>query len=139
MLRFDDGASSISSKSPRSKPDAAAKDQLLPLRECVRPETSKYTSAGHQDFIRYGNRSSVTIALIMVQLATAAAEALTYGLSSTPAAIKSVHFDQQQQMALQEEAEKKRNGQHQRVRRWLLPGMSGSKIWRPNPTPSRNL
>ena len=110
MLRFDDGASSISSKSPRSKPDAAAKDQLLPLRECVRPETSKYTSAVHQDFIRYGNRSSVTIALIMVQLATAAAEALTYGLSSTPAAIKSVHFDQQQQMALQEEAEKKRNG-----------------------------
>ena len=139
MLRFDDGASSISSKSPRSKPDAAAKDQLLPLRECVRPETSKYTSAVHQDFIRYGNRSSVTIALIMVQLATAAAEALTYGLSSTPAAIKSIHFGQQQQMALQKEAEKKRNGQHQRVRRWLLPGMSGAKIWRPNPAPSRNL
>ena len=94
-------------KTPRSKPVPPPRTSSCLSGNVTSSRSPANTSAVHQDFIRYGNRSSVTTALMMAQQAAAAAEALTYGTSSTPAAVKSVRFGQQQQTALQNAAQQK--------------------------------
>ena len=92
-------------KTPRSKPVPPPRTSSCLSAGQTGPSArpSSAASAHHQDFIRYGNRSSpVTTALMMAQ--QAAAEALSYSASSTPAAVKSVRFgQQQQQMAAQQQ------------------------------------